>query len=1361
MPRVSGQMDPLDFNTNEELLFFFHRKKTEISCIKQPHRLLTQLRDHDLVPEKLFENVKNMRTPKEREQAFYEVLDWLEKTRPQDIQQFWRCVFEDHILQQYPTLRMLRNSLLDISRHKLCEEPPGVETPTWEEKKEGRAEKDPNKLCVEPPDVETLTKKEESEGKEKKGRKKKTRKSKRKCIEDSGDPDFFLCVNTQSEETRQKTLILHFQSLNLYDKPPDVETPTDEEESEGNAEKEKSDKSRRASPVMKGDEQEIWTWANYENQLPVTCGDKEGTLYRDKLARGEKCIFSKDKWFTGGEFEKFGGKEKSKNWKFSIRYENIPLMKYIQEGRLQCQQRKRRKTTCVQKNTDELFHVSPNKRSSKDSKINFGLVEESDPEDVQEKGGRGRGTEFRGRVEEEEEEEEDMADLSVFQAPSLPVTCVSLTGTLYKYRFASGKCGKCIRTEERWFTPEEFVKQEQTLTDGHWKKDILCHGKTLYFLLKKKILHTHSLRCECTKCSTQEEDVMAQNNDDDCYVCRTEGNLVCCDECPRAFHSHCHLPAADGDLPEEWICTFCALKDSQKSRDSTNMSKQEAFDAPVSQNRLHCHYLLLRVYREDIQKVFVEDPRKTVPRYSEFITQPMWLDRIKQKLESKEYQTVGAFVSDFQLIFSNCSTFSKDNESVRMGARLKEMFEEEFQKIFSIKKKGLVEESDPEDPEEGRGGGTEFRGRVEEEEEEEEDMPVTCVSLTGTLYKYRFRSGSRGKCIRTEERWFTPEEFVKQEPTLTNGNWRKDILCHGKTLNFLLKKEILRIHSHKCECVKCSTQEEDVMAQNNDDECYVCRSEDNLVCCDKCPRAFHAHCHLPAADGDLPEEWICTYCVLRKSQQVTIFNNMSKQEAFNAPVSQYRLHCQYLLLCVYREDTQKVFVKDPRKTVPRYSEFITQPMWLDRIKQKLESGAYRTVGAFVSDFQLIFSNCRIFNRDNEFGQMGARLKKMFEEEFQKIFSIKNAEVFTPIVRKGNNKDKHKNVYRFVCPCAGQFRCSLTSLVFVMEGEGEVLYKTVSWDPRWLDGLGNMEPAGPLYDIDCSDGSISGLHLPHCEIFSEEDMDCLTVAHLTGGNVAIMNPLKVTEAHVMIDIEDLSLFGLIKRMIFPPSPVTAQVLVFLRPITEGQRENILDVHLLPNNVPVTEVKDQHAENRYIETSSNCCLIPGTEYRLCCQPKRFTVQPETEVFKFNFGPNYHPTFEVFVNVRKMEVKLSLIDNTERREVWPPRRILLTGQEVKLPARRRLTESEFVNNILRYMPRLIRRVSSAMEIADGLMAKNMITNEIYSKVRAVVTPQERMRLLWDALNSGGDSVKAEFYRLLKENEPHLVNELYFVDQ
>uniref|UniRef100_A0A671R2N0 SP110 nuclear body protein, tandem duplicate 2 n=1 Tax=Sinocyclocheilus anshuiensis TaxID=1608454 RepID=A0A671R2N0_9TELE len=295
--------------------------------------------------------------------------------------------------------------------------------------------------------------------------------------------------------------------------------------------------------------------------------------------------------FTPNDFEKFAGKEKYKNWKLSIRCRNTPLKKLIEVNNYICVLIHMLSAICL--NAAMCF-----------------IPQENDAEDFQEQGWRGGGTEIRGRVEEEEEEE-DMADLSVFQAPSLPVTCVSLTGTLYKYRFATGIRGKCIRTEERWFTPEEFVKQELTITDGHWKKDILCHGKTLNFLLK-----------------------MAQNNDDECYVCHSEGHLVCCDECPRAFHSHCHLPAVHGDSPGEWICTFCVLRTSQQWRDSSNMSEQEAFDAPVSQYRL-------------------------VPRYSEFISQPMWLDRIKQKLESGEYQMVGAFVSDFQLIFSNRSTFNR------------------------------------------------------------------------------------------------------------------------------------------------------------------------------------------------------------------------------------------------------------------------------------------------------------------------------------------------------------------------------------------------------------------------------------------------------------------------------------------------------------------------------------------------------------------------------------------------------------------------------------------------------------------------------------------------------------------------------
>lgn len=44
---------------------------------------------------------------------------------------------------------------------------------------------------------------------------------------------------------------------------------------------------------------------------------------------GEECILFHRHWFTPTDFEKFAGKEKSKNWKFSIYCGNTPLKKLI------------------------------------------------------------------------------------------------------------------------------------------------------------------------------------------------------------------------------------------------------------------------------------------------------------------------------------------------------------------------------------------------------------------------------------------------------------------------------------------------------------------------------------------------------------------------------------------------------------------------------------------------------------------------------------------------------------------------------------------------------------------------------------------------------------------------------------------------------------------------------------------------------------------------------------------------------------------------------------------------------------------------------------------------------------------------
>lgn len=44
-------MDPKEALENADLLQFFHCHKTEMACMEKPLTFLTQLRDHDLLPE--------------------------------------------------------------------------------------------------------------------------------------------------------------------------------------------------------------------------------------------------------------------------------------------------------------------------------------------------------------------------------------------------------------------------------------------------------------------------------------------------------------------------------------------------------------------------------------------------------------------------------------------------------------------------------------------------------------------------------------------------------------------------------------------------------------------------------------------------------------------------------------------------------------------------------------------------------------------------------------------------------------------------------------------------------------------------------------------------------------------------------------------------------------------------------------------------------------------------------------------------------------------------------------------------------------------------------------------------------------
>ncbi|XP_073698647.1 uncharacterized protein [Garra rufa] len=409
----------------------------------------------------------------------------------------------------------------------------------------------------------------------------------------------------------------------------------------------------------KAEDSSLYITKTFENksELPVTCGDKKGVLHVEKYDNMEKCIFSEDRWFMPTEFERFGGKERSKKWKASIFCDNTPLQKLIEAGHLSSFRKSGVKNE--QNGSPESPPVDDRLRKRKCQRQLFPSCSESN------------GRNHNDNGDAVDENDEDIPDMTMFEGPTLPVTCNSGSGILHKYRFATGCRGRCIRTKDLWLTPEEFIRVSKP--DGTWRKDILSNGVPLGKLIMKRVLELHIMSCDCEIC----EELDQYQNDDVCFICDSGGDLVCCDDCPQAFHSHCHLPAADGDLSGKWSCTFCVMKNLCES--STQKTQQDVLSSPVSQYKLHCQYLLLHLLHESMT-----EPSANVSGYSENICGPMMLGRVKMNLENNDYQTVEEFVSDIKLILDNFCTSSRDNDSTRMTSRLKEVFKREFESIFKL-----------------------------------------------------------------------------------------------------------------------------------------------------------------------------------------------------------------------------------------------------------------------------------------------------------------------------------------------------------------------------------------------------------------------------------------------------------------------------------------------------------------------------------------------------------------------------------------------------------------------------------------------------------------------------------------------------
>uniref|UniRef100_A0A8C8ZM10 Zinc finger MYND-type containing 8 n=1 Tax=Prolemur simus TaxID=1328070 RepID=A0A8C8ZM10_PROSS len=213
----------------------------------------------------------------------------------------------------------------------------------------------------------------------------------------------------------------------------------------------------------------------------------------------------------------------------------------------------------------------------------------------------------------------------------------------------------------------------------------------------------------------------------------------------------------------------------------------------------------------------------------------------------------------------------------------------------------------------------------------------------------------------------SPIKKKKKPGLLNSSNKEQSELRHGP---FYYMKQPL------------TTDPVDVVPQDgrNDFYCWVCHREGQVLCCELCPRVYHAKCLRLTSE---PEgDWFCPEC-----EKITVAECIETQSKAMTMLTTEQL--SYLLKFAIQKMKQPgtdAFQKPvPLEQHPDYAEYIFHPMDLCTLEKNAKKKLYGCTEAFLADAKWILHNCIIYNGGNhKLTQIAKVVIKICEHEMNEI-----------------------------------------------------------------------------------------------------------------------------------------------------------------------------------------------------------------------------------------------------------------------------------------------------------------------------------------------------------------------------------------